>query len=285
MKLVLHALMLTSFKFKQYTSVDPQSVFDSDSTLDQIALTVAKLHQMNQVPIAKNKKFLLEKIETFKELIERRVQSTLNDFNKKMTDQLQQQNSISFNLVQELDFVRQQVTDCTEPLVFSHNDLNLGSMLWRNDILGVKHQKTSNPRLMLINYDICGFNFRAFDLASWLNSIYLIHLELNATEALPFDAPPFVHLKKILIYKYLHYTSKRTQTSVKGISTAQEQNLSESDYSTLKKQIARFQMISTLLSTLLSLSTQIELNVSQPLPVRSVNYIILNYVPFSETLP
>lgn len=259
----------------QCTPLNPQSVFES-FVLNQVALTIAKLHQMNQIPIAKNGRFLHEKIETFKELTERRSQRTLTAFNEEMTNQLRQQNLISFDLIQELEYVHQLLSDCSEPLVFSHNDISLSSMLWRKDQL--KDQNTFQTKLMLINYDLCGYNFRAFDLANWLNSAYAIHLESHAAELISFDAEPFVYLRKSLIEEYLRAKNQLVKQSLNddGNSDAQKQYPFEREFSILELHVIQFQMISTMLSLLLSLSTEFEPNQSF-----SVCIVITTFFKFS----
>ena len=56
------------------------------------------------------------------------------------------------------------MTRVHSPIVFCHNDIQGGNILLRKKAPNVS--SAPNDRIMLIDYEFCGYNFRGYDIVS-----------------------------------------------------------------------------------------------------------------------
>ena len=62
----------------------------------------------------------------------------------------------------EIEYLLGVILSLNPPVVFSHNDINTGNILVKEDL------KDSDP-VVLIDYEFASYNYRGFDLANHFN--------------------------------------------------------------------------------------------------------------------
>lgn len=185
-------------------------------------------------------------METFVKLIETRHKQSFDQFAKWLAKQIKEQFALTFDLQIELDWIRSTLRKSNEPLVFCHNDLNVNTFLWKHNTL-----TEQESQLLLINYDLCAFNYRAFEFAHFLNTVYLERYQCSPDFNLSFDANVFACLRQQLLDSYA--------SSIQQLQSKVNSNNRPELCSTLElNEIVRFQSVSTLISILLILATQLQ---------------------------
>lgn len=139
----------------------------ADPTLSSmIAEQMGRVHTM-QVPISKEPTWLWDTMAKWL--------ATANDIldNVDEIDPRQLANVYalrSINLEHEIGWFRDLVAREKYPVVFSHNDMQEGNILLRQDI--------QKPELVLIDFEYCSYNYRGFDIAN-----HFIEWQYNYTAA------------------------------------------------------------------------------------------------------
>ncbi|XP_012170057.2 choline/ethanolamine kinase isoform X2 [Bombus terrestris] len=119
-----------------------------------IAEKMAQIHSM-QVPISKEPTWLWDTMTKWLD--------TTTDILENIEDvdvrHLKNVNAIrAIDLDHEIKWFRSLATRHKYPVVFCHNDMQEGNILLR--------QNTRKPELVLIDFEYCSYNYRAFDIAN-----------------------------------------------------------------------------------------------------------------------
>nr|CAD7589748.1 unnamed protein product [Timema genevievae] len=148
----------------------------SDPTLScLIAEKMALVHMMD-VPINKEPHWLWDTMDRWMDNIKEFAAKSHNDPVKKE----RVQRILSYNLIQELHWLKKFLKSVNSPVVFCHNDLQEGNILLRNSppnspktrMNGTPTKKRSvqmtpkHQRLVVIDFEYCSYNYRGFDFAN-----------------------------------------------------------------------------------------------------------------------
>ena len=117
----------------------------------QIARKLAVIHNLD-MPLCKEPKFLKELMRHWMAEITNNTRPDDSDPNiKKIT---------SYNLESELSWLLKKLEDLKSPVVFSHNDLQEGNLLY--------FRKCDDPekQLTVIDLEYCSYNYRGFDFGN-----------------------------------------------------------------------------------------------------------------------
>nr|CAD7455200.1 unnamed protein product [Timema tahoe] len=148
----------------------------SDPTLScLIAEKMALVHMMD-VPINKEPHWLWDTMDRWMDNIKEFAGKSHNDPVKRE----RVQRILSYNLIQELHWLKKFLKSVNSPVVFCHNDLQEGNILLRNsppNSLGTRMNGTptkkrsvqmtpKHQRLVVIDFEYCSYNYRGFDFAN-----------------------------------------------------------------------------------------------------------------------
>ncbi|XP_066580942.1 choline/ethanolamine kinase isoform X2 [Prorops nasuta] len=138
-----------------------------DPTLSAlIAEKMGQIHMM-QVPISKEPTWLWDTMINWLETAEDILKSP-KDVDSCQLDNL---NAIqSLELRREVNWFKSLVKQHKYPVVFCHNDMQEGNILLR--------ENSKKPELVLIDFEYCSYNYRAFDLAN-----HFVEWQYDYTEA------------------------------------------------------------------------------------------------------
>lgn len=243
------------FIFAQCWALHAESLYEQDILLE-VARTMARLHSMRDVPVARNRSFLNDKFQTFRSLIATRNDMTFDEYSDWLSNQNRKQFGIDFNLENEMVEVETSLRNSPQELVFCHNDLFVYNILYRETA-------TQASKMILTNFDLCGYNYPAYDFAHLFNSVYLEHAGYPLEEILPFNAEPFNQLRHRLLTLYYEEMRKiNPSTASSNAATNSGRHLNESVIN--NQEVIRFQSYSTLLGILLILATQFHANETLP---------------------
>lgn len=204
-----------------------------------IARKLANVHSLN-VPINKEPVWLFETMNNWLQVI----RSTVDIEQVKSEHQEYANNLLNFNFENEIAWLKDFLTEVRSPVVFSHNDLQEGNILLPdgninnrlNNNNGTKHLKECDQnsrlakpnnekplndlskseatklreldeRIVLIDFEYCSYNFRAFDLS---NHFCEWALDYSNTEYPHFtineELYPNEKEKRIFIREYLQWS-------------------------------------------------------------------------------
>ncbi|XP_076244071.1 choline/ethanolamine kinase isoform X3 [Calliopsis andreniformis] len=127
----------------------------ADPTLScMIAEKMGQIHMM-QVPISKEPTWLWDTmakwLDTTTDILE-----SIEDIDARHLKNVHAIRTI--DLDHEVNWFRSLATQQKYPVVFCHNDMQEGNILLR--------QNTRKPELVLIDFEYCSYNYRAFDIAN-----------------------------------------------------------------------------------------------------------------------
>jgi len=144
-----------------------------------IARIFAKIHMLN-VPIKKDgADWLFSTLESWSEALSKVTPSDFSVGNGdgggfgggEGHDESLVREVMSYNYQAEINWLRQVLPQVNSPIVFCHNDLQGGNVLRRCG--GGKSLKNEDDRLVAIDYEFCGYNYRAYDIANhWIEWMY-----------------------------------------------------------------------------------------------------------------
>ncbi|PNF21862.1 Choline/ethanolamine kinase [Cryptotermes secundus] len=126
-----------------------------------IAEKMANIHKMN-VPINKEPRWLWDTISGWV----KNVQANLEDPGLVESENvIMLQKLKMYNLAAEAEWLRKYLGKISSPVVFCHNDMQEGNILLCTDNM-TDDEALMNPRLVLIDFEYCSYNYRGFDLAN-----------------------------------------------------------------------------------------------------------------------
>ncbi|XP_047005149.1 choline/ethanolamine kinase isoform X1 [Schistocerca americana] len=126
-----------------------------------IAERMAQIHRMN-VPISKEPRWLWDTMDRWTQSAE----AILVEVEGAQPEVLSYINKIQkYNLGSEVKWLMSFLKKLQSPVVFCHNDMQEGNILLYNHNL-TDQQALSTPRLVLIDFEYCSYNYRGFDLAN-----------------------------------------------------------------------------------------------------------------------
>lgn len=134
----------------------------SDSKLSiLIAEKMASIHQMN-VPINKEPRWLWDTLNGWLENVRANLDDPgiIDSHNEAMVHKLKM-----YNFPAELEWLRKFLSKIPSRVVFCHNDMQEGNILLCCDNMSDK-EALQDPRLVLIDFEYCSYNYRGFDLAN-----------------------------------------------------------------------------------------------------------------------
>jgi len=121
----------------------------------QIARNVALVHSL-EVPVSKEPTWLAD---TMRGYLHR---MTVCPEKVPVEERLQAVSLAEWDFRAEVDWLLSLIKTVNSPVVFSHNDINTGNILVRED------KKVWDP-VVLIDYEFSSYNYRAFDIANHFN--------------------------------------------------------------------------------------------------------------------
>lgn len=122
----------------------------------EIAKNLALVHSMD-VPVSKDPTWLGETLRSYL--------SKIGPIRLECIDYEERESAAmvaTFNLREEVDWVLRFLYNVESPVVFSHNDVNTGNILVRED-------STSWDPVVFIDFEFAAYNYRAFDIANHFN--------------------------------------------------------------------------------------------------------------------
>ncbi|XP_051918098.1 choline kinase alpha isoform X1 [Hippocampus zosterae] len=119
----------------------------------EVAEKMAKFHGM-RMPFNKEPKWLFGTMDKYLNQVMRlnfTRESHLRHFNR----------LLSYNLQQEMDWLKSLLESTHSPVVFCHNDCQEGNILLLKD-----HHQSDKQKLMLIDFEYSSYNYRGFDIGN-----------------------------------------------------------------------------------------------------------------------
>lgn len=139
---------------KALSTRDLQNPFLSE----QIAKKMALFHAIKDMPLHKEPRFLEEKMLCWMDQVETvfsNISSEKDAASKQMMSTLE-----AFKLSDELPKVLELLERSTSPVVFSHNDLQEGNILYLEECPDLHRKMT------FIDWEYCSYNYRGFDFGN-----------------------------------------------------------------------------------------------------------------------
>ncbi|XP_066991296.2 choline/ethanolamine kinase isoform X2 [Anabrus simplex] len=183
-----------------------------------IAEKMALIHKMN-VPISKEPRWLWDTINRWLQNMETDMSELQGGDieNKKCIDKLS-----SYNLREEAQWLRKFLCQVQSPVVFCHNDMQEGNILLHCDNM-TDQQALNDPRLVIIDFEYCSYNYRGFDIANhFLEWTYDYTYERHPFYSVEYSRYPSKEQQLLFIRSYLR-TYRRDKQSSQG--SADEENM------------------------------------------------------------
>jgi len=222
------------------TALEMRSPFFSS----HIAKKVALVHSL-QVPVSKEASWLADTMRSFISKVEPIVLDTVPQEEKEQALAV-----AKWDLRAELDWLLSLLKIVDSPVVFSHNDINTGNILVRED-------ETDCDPVVFIDYEFAAYNYRAFDIANHFNEWVYEY----GRKDFPFynrnpDKYPNLNEQEKWVRTYLSTYQEQQLLLLENNETVQNNNMDQGEIhqvSHLMKEVAVFNLASCLLWTLWSL--------------------------------
>jgi len=142
-------------RIEQYINARPLKTRElADPKLSvQIAQKMAAIHCM-EVPLHKEPGWLWNTIERWLKTAKKQLSNEVPAHAKLLLD-------VDFK--DEADWLRKRIEEQNCPVTFCHNDMQEGNILICQD---ENDNSPSDPRIVLIDFEYCSYNYRSFDLAN-----------------------------------------------------------------------------------------------------------------------
>ncbi|XP_018345895.1 PREDICTED: choline/ethanolamine kinase isoform X2 [Trachymyrmex septentrionalis] len=129
----------------------------ADSTLSLlIAEKMGQTHMM-QIPISKEPTWLWDTINNWFNTTTDILENIVNeDIDSRLLENISTIKCINFE--HEINWLKTIITQQKYPVTFCHNDMQEGNILLL--------QNTRKPKLVLIDFEYCSYNYRGFDIAN-----------------------------------------------------------------------------------------------------------------------
>ncbi|OWF44953.1 choline/ethanolamine kinase-like [Mizuhopecten yessoensis] len=147
-------------RIEEYIPTQPLRTRDLQKPFlaEQIAKKMALFHAIKDMPLHKEPKFLEEKMFCWMEQVENifsNIPTEKDEASQRMLSRLQ-----SFNLSDELQTLLNILGSVSCPVVFSHNDLQEGNILYLEDC------DQPERKMTFIDWEYCSYNYRGFDFGN-----------------------------------------------------------------------------------------------------------------------
>ncbi|KAJ8958452.1 hypothetical protein NQ318_002239 [Aromia moschata] len=131
---------------------------DSANTILKLRndLTTQKIIPLNLVPLHKEPTWIWNTIDRWLQTCDKKLAANVPDFARNVLEKL--------NLRAEADWLKKRLEAENSPVVFCHNDMQEGNILMCQD--SDKENNNSNPKIVIIDFEYCSYNYRAFDIAN-----------------------------------------------------------------------------------------------------------------------
>lgn len=140
------------------------SLTSDELTNDEISAIIAKklavVHNLD-VPLDRNNNWLADRLNEFgdfRKLGPPEFSNDSSDSTKEIAKEL-----LAIDYSREIKFVLDLLDRTESPFVFSHNDLHQGNILLAEYS---KRRPNLKERIVFIDFEYCGYNYRAFDIAN-----------------------------------------------------------------------------------------------------------------------
>lgn len=147
-------------RIEEYIPTKPLSTRDLQNPFlsQQIAKKMALFHAIDDMPLHKEPKFLEEKMFCWMEQVENILNNIATE--KDVASQGLLTKLKSFNLSAELQTLLVILGAVDSPVVFSHNDLQEGNILYLEDC------DIPERKMTFIDWEYCSYNYRGFDFGN-----------------------------------------------------------------------------------------------------------------------
>lgn len=146
-------------RIEQYINARPLLTEElADEKLSaQIAQKMATIHSM-QVPLHKEPTWLWNTIDRWLQTCDTKLLTSVPEFAKSILDRM--------DLRAETKWLKKRLESEGCPVVFCHNDLQEGNILMKLDQEQENGNKNSEPKIVIIDFEYCSYNYRSFDIAN-----------------------------------------------------------------------------------------------------------------------
>jgi len=134
-----------------------QTEMRSQAGSAEIARNVALIHSL-EVPVSKEPCWLHDTMRGYHDKLRPIRLEMISERERSCAAAL-----LELDLGSEVDWLLRTVTSLNSPVVFSHNDVNTGNILVRDD--NNKH----SDNVVLIDFEFSSYNYRGFDIANHFN--------------------------------------------------------------------------------------------------------------------
>lgn len=127
-----------------------------------VAKRLATIHNLD-VPIQKCNTWLVNKYEEFLDYINDNIK-LFDEHELQSSTKLIAKQMLLIDFSEEIRFLGDQFEKSTSPVVFSHNDLHRGNILFTEVS---KTRSTLADRIVLIDFEYSSYNYRGYDIANY----------------------------------------------------------------------------------------------------------------------
>ncbi|XP_060534008.1 choline/ethanolamine kinase [Cylas formicarius] len=117
-----------------------------------IAQKMAQIHSM-EVPLHKEPDWLWNTMDRWLKTCEKKLAGDVPEFARDLLDKV--------DLNAETRWLKETLERENSPVVFCHNDMQEGNILMSPDA-----DKDEDPRIVIIDFEYCSYNYRGFDIAN-----------------------------------------------------------------------------------------------------------------------
>ncbi|KAJ8978686.1 hypothetical protein NQ317_015655 [Molorchus minor] len=144
-------------RIEQYINARPlltRELADERLTV-QIAQKMATIHSM-EVPLHKEPTWMWDTINRWLQTCEKKLKSNVPESVQKFLEKI--------DLRAETEWLKKRIDAENTPVVFCHNDMQEGNILMCLD--ADKENNNAEPKIVIIDFEYCSYNYRAFDVAN-----------------------------------------------------------------------------------------------------------------------
>ncbi|KAB7498111.1 Choline/ethanolamine kinase [Armadillidium nasatum] len=185
----------------------------------EVASKMAKMHAMN-VPISKEPTWMWNCMKRWLKSSDEFLRTSSAPSNidptSKRHSMLEKLRQVDFE--EELNFLKRIVTKIQSPVVFAHNDMQEGNILFNNNALRF------SDKISLIDFEYCSYNHRGFDVANhFCEWVYFIQ-KPRRTVTFTHDIKAFPNKNQQLNFIRAYLTAYEAACGRKISQTSSESN-------------------------------------------------------------
>ncbi|CAO1346148.1 unnamed protein product [Diamesa tonsa] len=149
-------------RIEQY--IPARALITAELSDDKISMKIAEkmseIHTL-EIPVSKEPEWLFNTINRWLNNVEsifnnNKTNNNDDDGKESITENVLALKLRQIDFKKEAEWLRRLIEDLNYPVVFSHNDLQEGNILFHN----------AEPELMIIDFEYCAYNYRGFDIAN-----------------------------------------------------------------------------------------------------------------------